>query len=72
MTTRDLAPRIRSHFIGIVSRSAYTAATLPAAIEALKRCGSNYKSCACWDKVHQGMGSWWLNQHELLIGDTAD
>jgi N6-adenosine-specific RNA methylase IME4 len=30
--------------------------------------GFEYKSCAVWDKETIGLGFWWQNQHEILIG----
>ena len=34
----------------------------------IERWGFDYQSCAVWDKEAIGLGFWWRNQHEILIG----
>lgn len=43
-----------------------TVTHVPEAIEVIHAWGFEHKSQAVWDKVTQGVGSWWRGQHELL------
>lgn len=37
------------------------------AVELIQRWGFSYKTCAVWDKIRVGLGSWFRQQHELLL-----
>lgn len=43
-----------------------TVTHVPEAVEVMQAWGFEHKSQAVWDKVHQGSGSWFRGQHELL------
>lgn len=50
-----------------------TVTHVPEALEVIRAWGFEHKSQAVWDKVHQGAGSWFRGQHELLyIGVRGD
>ena len=50
-----------------------TVPLLPEALEVMKAWGFTYKSNCIWDKVLNGMGFWFLNQHEtILIGTKGN